>query len=79
MKTALYMFQGLNTNTKIPFALDKFSSAQPIAGQDLGAGTILYGVGIPHTGVYVKETLTQVNEIVGAWFQNNAVGGAARA
>lgn len=74
----LYMFTALNTGLKIPFALDKFSGAIPVGKTD-GAGTILYGVGIPHTGIYVQETLAQVNELVNAWFQVNGPGVVGRA
>lgn len=77
MKNTLHMFTGLHTGVKIPFALDKFAGAEPVSFQETG-GTILYGVGIPQAGIQVKEPLSQVNEIVSAWFQTNYAGSTAR-
>jgi hypothetical protein len=61
----IHHFTDLNTGLKIPFSLDRFTLARPIA-KDEAAGTLLYGVGISG-GISVKETLPQVNEVVGAW------------
>lgn len=78
MKNTLQMFTDLHTGFKIPFALDKFSGAQTV-GPAESSGTILYGVGLPHTGVEIKETLSTVNEIVAAWYQNSYAGPGSNA
>ena len=63
MKNAhFHMLTGLATGIKIPFNLDQVTTALPINTQDERAGTIIYGVNAPVTGVFVRESLSAVNE-----------------
>lgn len=78
MKNSLHMFTSLNTGLKIPFALDKFTSALPVT-TNAGGGSILYGVGIPHTGIQIQEPVAQVTELYNEWFKSNVAGVAGRA
>jgi hypothetical protein len=75
-KNSLHMFTALNSGLKIPFALDKFTTALPVTASPTG-GTILYGVGIP-AGIQIQEPVAQVTELYNEWFKNNAVGAAGR-
>lgn len=72
MKNSLYMFTQLGSTNKIPFNLDKFTTAIPVAGGN--QGTTLFGVGVPN-GVHVQESLPQVNEIIGEWSKTAAAAG----
>lgn len=76
-KNSIVMLTALQTGIKFPFALDKLSAALP-AAQHADGGTILFGVGIPQTGILVKETATQVNDYYGEWFKSNVAGTVGR-
>jgi hypothetical protein len=74
----IYMFSGLSHAQKIAFNLNAFTAVLPINSADLQAGSIIYGEGAPVGGLYVKETVPQVNELVDGWFTTHP-GQAGRA
>lgn len=76
MKNSLHMFTALNTGIKIPFALDKFTTALPVTTTPAG-GSLLFGVGIP-AGIQVQEPVNQITELYNEWFKSNAAGVAGR-
>jgi hypothetical protein len=68
MKNTLHMFTDLNTGLKVPFALSKFTTAQPLGASPEAGGTIIYGVGVPN-GIRIQESLLKVNEVVKNWHE----------